>query len=167
MAALISPEKADHTMDVICTHVAQGGSLIDLCEAWQVVYGHVTRWIHSDETRDELYKQSLQDRNEWGKESVLNQIRMIANADIRQLFDKDGNLLPVDQWDPDIAKSVAGIDVTFDKDGNRVNKIKSNDKLKAIELFGKTIALFKEEVQHVHSLADLISMANKLEGGKK
>jgi len=151
------------TMDQVCTHVAQGGSLIDLCEGWDVVYGKIVGWINKDDGRKDLYNQALQDRNEWVKETILHQLREIANVDIRSLFDDRGNLKPVHQWDKDVAKAVAGIDVQVDKEGDITKKLKMNDKLKAIELIGKTMSMFNERVHHTGelTLADLVAASNK------
>ncbi len=159
-ALFIAPE----TMDTICTHVAQGGSLIDLCEVWDVVYGRVTNWIKNDPLRTELYKESLADRDEWVKEAILSQLREIANADVRQIFEEDGSLKPISEWDKDVAKAVSGVDVFHEKDGSGVTKkIKMNDKLKAIELIGKTMAMFIDRTHHTGelTLAELVAMSNK------
>lgn len=158
---LLMDHEAD-TMDTICTHVAQGGSLIDLCEGWDVVYGKIVGWVNADKGRKDLYNQSLQDRNEWAKEAILHQLREIANVDIRSLFDDKGNMLPPHKWDPDVAKAVAGYDVTFTEFGDN-KKLKMNDKLKAIELIGKTMAMFSDRVHHTGelTLADLVALSNK------
>ncbi len=159
------------TMDMVCTHVAQGGTLIDLCEGWDVVYGKIVGWINRDDGRKALYEQSLQDRNEWTKETILSQLREIASADIRKLFDEHGHLKDARDWPDDVAKAIAGMDVFEEFAGKgedrehigNTHKIKMNDKLRALELIGKTMAMFQDKVHHTGelTLADLVAMSNQ------
>ena len=163
----------ESTMDVICTHVAQGGSLLDLCETWDVVYGRVMSWVNADDSKKALYHQALEDRNEWAKETILSQLRQIANADIRSIFNDDGSLKPISEWNNDIAKAVAGIDVSEDFEGNQkvgfTKKIKMNDKLKAVEMLGKYYSMFVERTHHTGelTLADLVALSNKPKAEEK
>ncbi len=127
-----------------------------------MVYGKIVGWVNRDDGRKQLYEQSLQDRNEWTKETILAQLREIAGVDIRKLFDKDGNMLPPNKWDGDVAKAVAGYDVTFSEFGDN-RKLKMNDKLRALELIGKTMAMVQDKVHHTGelTLAELVAMSNK------
>lgn len=154
------------TLDVICSHVANGGTVVSLAKSWDVRYSDLTRWLHSDPVRNKQYQMAMKDRNEWVVESVLQELRSIALIDVRRLYDDNGNLLPVGSWPEDVAKAVAGIEVSEEwagKGDNRaqvgeLKKVRMNDKLKALELLGKNLALFtdKETEDRVMRLEDLV-----------
>ena len=105
---------------------------------------------------------------------VLKRLSDEATADVADLYDDDGNLLPVKQW-PLIWRQglVAGIDVEdlFEGRGEdrerigRVLKIKLSDRVRRLELIGKHIGVnaFQEVVQHkgLDGLADRMARAAK------
>ena len=73
---------------------------------------------------------------------VLRELKRIAFADIRRLYDEHGNLKPVTEWDADIAAAVGEIQVEKlfgQRESGRKGhigytvKVKTNDKLKALE----------------------------------
>jgi phage terminase small subunit len=82
---------------------------------------------------------------------VLREMARLAGSDIRQLFDVNGDLLPVKDWPDDIAACVAGIEVVMKNatagDGkvDRVLKVKLWPKDKALEMLAKHKALFPRE----------------------
>ena len=159
-------DDAAKTLLTICRHVASGGSLIDLCETWDVRYGDMVTWINDDKAKADQYNNALNSRNEWAKEAILLELRRIGMADIRKLYDDDGNLLEVTQWPAEVAKFVSSIEVSelfegFGKEREHVGfvkKVKLWNKEKALELLGKNISMFNEH--HTHSgkltLEDLI-----------
>jgi len=157
----------DQTLETICLHVASGGSLIDLCETWDVRYSDMVVWIQKEKPRNERYTDSLNARNEWAKESILLELRRIGLADIRKLYDDKGELLPVAQWPVEVAKFVSSIEVNelFQGSGKEkehvgfVKKIKLWNKEKALELLGKNISMFNEHhtISGKLSLEDIIN----------
>lgn len=72
------------TIDYICTHVASGGSLIDLCKTWDVPYGRIAAWIALDVERDRKYQASLHTRSEFRVEQIMNEYGGIAFAPISE-----------------------------------------------------------------------------------
>lgn len=110
---------------------------------------------------------------------VLKRLAAEAQADVADLYDDDGNLLPVKQW-PLIWRQglVAGIDVEdlFEGRGEdrerigRVLKIKLSDRVRRLELIGKHIGVnaFQDIVEHkgLDSLADRLARAAKRSGGE-
>ena len=144
----------------ICEHVISGGGLPNLCELLQIRYSHVVHWIYEDPDRAEKYSQALAARAEWVIQSVLNELKDIALADIRLAYTSDGVLLPVNEWPAALARVVQAVEVTEEFDGQGSNRrkvgetkrLKLWDKLKAIELLGKNLKLFKEQVEHTGTL---------------
>lgn len=106
---------------------------------------------------------------------LLMRLTEEAEADISDLYDEAGALLPVKQW-PLIWRRglVAGIEAVEEKDdrGNvvgMVQKIKLSDRLKRIELIGKHIDVraFSERLEHTGmngaSLADeIVNAADRI-----
>ena len=151
--------KTGRLLEVILSHVRNGGSLISLCEAWGVRYSDFIGWIRADNKRSEAYNLAGQDRSEWTKEMILSELRLLSRFDIRKLYDADGNLKPIQELDDETARMVASteIDELFSGKGDfrtksgQTTKVKVYDKLKALELVAKT------EHEIGASLEDLLS----------
>lgn len=101
---------------------------------------------------------------------LLERLASEATADVGDLYDDDGNLLPVKQW-PLIWRQglVAGIDVEEIKDEgcvvSVVRKIKVSDRVKRLELIGKHIGVraFEENIRvtGLEGLSDRLARASK------
>lgn len=80
---------------------------------------------------------------------LLRRLAEEADADVAELFDEAGNLLPVRKW-PKIFRTglVAGIDVANQGDGSSVAKIKLADRNAKLKMIGDHIgvAAFKQHV---------------------
>jgi phage terminase small subunit len=96
-------------------------------------------------------------------ELVLGEIKKIALADIRELYDDKGKLLPIKALPKHIAQVVASFDVYKDfTEGVEVGetkKVKLYDKIKALELLGRHLKLFTDRVEH----SGTIGLAERLE----
>lgn len=143
------------TMDVICSFVAGGGSIINLCKTWDVAYTDVLKWIRDDKTLSARYDQAIQDRSEWTIEQLLRELRLMAMSDIRDLYDDNNCLKPVKDWPEHIARAVEAvkIDELYEGTGaertqiGETKQVKLWSKLKAVELLGKNLKLFLDHVQ--------------------
>lgn len=88
-------------------------------------------------------------------EMVLKEMARIAFVDIRKAFDENGNLLSIPDLPEDIARAIAGIDVSTWKEkgedgGEEVTKkIKLIDKRPALESLGKHFKLFTDRMEHL------------------
>lgn len=104
---------------------------------------------------------------------VLKRLADEAEADIADLYDADGALLPVKQW-PKIWRQglVAGVDVEeITVQGvkmGEIKKIKLSDRIRRLELIGKHVSVnaFQEVVQHkgLEGLAARLDRAKKRRG---
>lgn len=147
---------AKRTLDVILSHVRNGGSLIDLCDTWQVRYSDVIAWVREDKApggRSELYDQACRDRSEWTDEMVLSEIRLRCRLDPRRLYHADGTRKKVHELDADVARMVDEVKA----DGT----IKFFGKKEALELAGKNRKLYTDNVNHSGELKleDLLTSA--------
>ena len=153
-------------VNYVCEHVANGGSLIDMCKAWDVRYSQVVRWIRMNPEHSKMYDQAMSDRLEWTKEKILNEIRILVEYDMRDLYNDDGTMKPVKEWPEEVAKAINSVEtVELLKGGGHVKKLKTESRKAALELLGKTQAMFSDKVQHeaTDSLAALIAQTFKTE----
>lgn len=140
-------------MDQIVDHVASGGTIAKIAREMDVPYKTLIGWIRCDKLRSDRYDRALNDRNEAMIENILNALDSIQNFDIRDLYDGEGNMLPMRQWPSEARFCVNSIKPT-----EWGNELKLSDRLKAIELAGKHKAMFTERITHEagKSLVDLI-----------
>ena len=153
-------------MDVICSHVANGGTLIQLADQMGLRFGDMSNWIHSNEERDRRYKAALNDRGEWSQERVLQELRTLGLADITEIFNDEGGLKPISEWPESISRAVSSIEVFEEFEGRGENRVQSGwtkkvrfvDKSKALELLGKNSRLFNDKVElsGIIKLEDLV-----------
>lgn len=165
-AVITDPE----LMNRIFIHVASGGSLIEMCRAWEVRYADIMLHINSDKDRMSYYNDALNARNEWFKEAVLLEFRLIGMSDIRKLYDEDGKLLPVSEWPEEVAKFVSSIEQVEEFEGKGrdkeqigwVKKVKLWNKEKALEMIGKNLSMFTE----VHNHTGRITLEDIVQGSR-
>lgn len=74
----------------------------------------------------------------------------VMRANPKELFNAAGSLKPINQWPDDIARIIE--EVGLDDQG-RVKKIKYVSKLKALEMLGKHLGLFVDQVHHTGKLS--------------
>jgi phage terminase small subunit len=105
---------------------------------------------------------------------VLTRLAAEAEADLANLYDENGRLLPVKEW-PLIWRQglVAGVDTLEEKsDGVTIGttmKLKLSDRVRRLELIGRHIGVnaFQEVIEHkgLNSLADRLERAHKRDAG--
>jgi len=148
-------------LTTVCTHVTNGGALPEFCKSLKLPYNHVITWIYSNSDRAAAYEAAQRARGEWFIQSILNELKDIALADIRQAYDQQGNLLSPDQWPDSLARVVQAVETEEIYDGRgkdrqpigTTKRLKMWDKLRALELLGKNLRMFKEEVEHSGTLS--------------
>lgn len=154
---------AQGTMETIFNHVANGGTLTGLCEVWEVRWYKIRAWINADEDRKRTYSEARTARKEWVEDQVLKNLIDLGGSDIRKIFDKDGKLLSPHNLDSATASAVS----QYEDDG-KSRKIKLADKRGALELLGKTNAMFVDKHEHSvdKTLEDLVAGSMKASDGE-
>ena len=90
----------------------------------------------------------------------------MAYANVAVLYDETGALLPMRDWPPDVARSVAGVKSTKKNlvagDGIQedVVEVKLWDKLKALELIGTYLKMFAKQVD-IEVKVDVVGILHK------
>lgn len=89
----------------------------------------------------------LANRHRLTTESVIAELSKIVHADLRRMFDANGNLLAPSEWPDDLAGAIAGVDVitTGGEIEVTTKKIKLWDKNSAIEKAMKHLGLFEQD----------------------
>lgn len=98
---------------------------------------------------DELIAQHMEERKidaDW----ILDRLKQESEADVSDLYDDHGALLPVHEW-PLIWRQglVHGIETSVSEDGVAVVKVRLSDRVKRLEMLGKHIKVnaFSEKVE--------------------
>lgn len=160
-------------IEIMCSFVSCGGTLVHFSKLWDIRYSDIMKWIRSDSERSKRYDDAIKDRNEFTVESILQELRDVALFDIRELYDENNNLKPVNMWPRHTSSAVSSLEVNelFEGHGSEriqiglTKRIKLFDKLKAIEQLGKTQALFVDRVEETKTikLEDLVLASYKVE----
>lgn len=91
---------------------------------------------------------------------VIDRLSKIADFDMRKMFDGDGNVLPINQIDDDTAYALASVDIGELTSGDdfltQTKKFKAADKIKALELLGKHLAMFTDRVEQTGNTGNVV-----------
>jgi hypothetical protein len=146
------------TINIICAHVASGGSLIDYAKLWRVSYGVLLNWINADLALKDKYRQSLLDRNEYDRELIRKTFRDAATTNIRDAYNDDNTLKSIHEMSESTTNAIDTVRTRelFDNDGNKIGnaqELKMQDKLKAALTLGKHLGDYVEKVEHSGSIS--------------
>lgn len=72
------------------------------------------------------------------REKIINKLMVMADLDVLSIYNEDGSMKPVHEWDLEARTSVVGIDTTEDLLGfNKTKKVKLSDRTKALDMLIK------------------------------
>lgn len=142
----------------ICRSVAAGESLTEYCRKQNLPYHDVVLWLQQDPIRYDKYRKALSARAEWFIERVIGSLVDLTDMPITEITDADGSIKPPSQWTERATRLVNGYSAKPGRGGTEIS-VKFADKLKAIELLGKQLGMFKEQIEHsgTVSLADMVT----------
>lgn len=160
-------------LDVICGHVANGGTVIQLAKTWDVPASTIYNWIRKDADRSKRYDQSIVDRKEWLVDRLHQEMHALSVSDIRNVYDSSGNLLPIHEWPESVSVAVQSVETQelFEGEGRDktqvgvTRRVKFWDKNKSLEQLAKLHKLLADSVEHTGqvTLADLILESYKIQ----
>lgn len=167
---LTSEDNQKKTLEDICSHVANGGSIIDLCKLWKIGWNNLNNWLYADKERKERYHQAIEAQGEWAIQRILTELRSIAFCDIDVIFNEDHSLKPIADWPEEARRKLSGIEVDeLKEDGVRIGytkKVKLVDKIKALELMMKNLNMLTERTLNLHGTTDDKSFRDEFFGIK-
>lgn len=135
------------TIGKLCELIANGGSPLKIAAEWGILYSSIVGWVYKDDARKVRYEGALVARSEWLVQRVLDELRCLALADLRQAFDETGKLKPIHQMPEEVARAIAGIETVEIGSAGFTRKLKMNDKNKSLELIGKSLKMFVDQVE--------------------
>lgn len=99
-------------------------------------------------------------------EQVLRELGRIAFADMRKIFDAEGNLLHPRFMDDDTAAAIAEVEVSKKAGGEAVHKVKRIDKKGALDSLARALGLFRDKLEggEADNLAERLDAARKRVG---
>lgn len=161
-------------LEALTSCLANGGSPIDFCLEHKLRFDDLIVWINEDNARVKRYSLALRARDEYVVQNVLRELKRIFSIDIREAYDDNGCLRDIKKLSAELASVVSSIetDEIFEGTGKQrtwtgyTKKVKFWDKMKALELQMKNLAMLIErhdhtvtgEIQHMHDI--------KLENGE-
>lgn len=86
-------------------------------------------------------------------EKIIAELAKIAFFDVQVLYNNDGTLKQITELDSEVTRAIHSTKVRLEKQGPdkedwaEIKEIKTHDKLKALELLGKTLAMFTDKNQ--------------------
>ncbi len=88
-------------------------------------------------------------RTEVDADRVLRELVKVAFFDIRKALNNDGSFKQISELDGDTAAALASFDVVElgGNEGGVIRKVRLADKLRALELVGKHLGMFRERVE--------------------
>jgi len=100
-------------------------------------------------------------------EQVLRELGRIAFADMRKIFDTEGNLLHPRFMDDDTAAAIAEVEVSKKAGGESVHKVKRVDKKGALDSLARALGMFRDKVEggEADNLAERLDAARKRRNG--
>lgn len=112
----------------------------------------------------DIRQKKLEEKSGVTQQRIIEELAKIAFADIRKAYDKNGNLRPIQDLDDDTAGAIIGVESFEEYDGRGddreyigdTKKIKMADKIRAAELLGKHLGMFKEKIEISKSSEDTI-----------
>lgn len=146
------------TLESVLVAIANGASLVEICEGKELVYSLVVKWFTDDPVRKEMYELAIESGKDRMRKEVLHEIRALSMSNMQDAFDEHGNMKMLHTMPDHVGKAVKQILVRRGKDGKDEISLKFTDKVKALELLGKELGMFKNttQIEAGESLAGLI-----------
>lgn len=150
--------------------IAEGGQELEYCKEHKIPFSYMQDYIRKDADRLKLYEHAARVHQEWFVLRIVDELRAIGLVDILGAFNSNGTLKPIEEIPAEIRRAMAGIEVVeiFEEiDGEKVwngylKKVKLTDKIKSLELLGKKLNMFIDQVR-VQATMDVIYKVEKFD----
>lgn len=111
---------------------------------------------------------ALAKKSEITAERLIAELKSLALVKLTDAFDENGKMYMPKQMPDDVQVAISSIEVYSDTVGGfkigQTTKVKLNDKIRAIELLGKHLGLFKDNV-HITQTTDESVVVHIFENG--
>ena len=146
------------TLESVLVAIANGASLVEICDSKQMVYSMAVKWFTANAGRKEMYDLAIESGKDRMRKEVLHEVRALSMSNLQDAFTADGKMKMLHEMPEEVGKAVKQILVRRGKDGHDEISLKFTDKVKALELLGKELGMFRNrtEVEVGDTLAELI-----------
>ncbi len=127
------------------------------CKTDETAYANSSRLLRNAKVQEYIQKRikEREERTEITQDQVINELAKIAFFNPKEIFNDNGSLKNIKDIEDKDAGVIIGIDSYEEYIGRgeereaigETKKIKFADKLKALELLGKHLGMFKEEIK--------------------
>jgi len=110
----------------------------------QRLLNHVEVKKYLAKRKEELFADMMADHH-----NTMNKINMLANFNIKDLYDNKGNLKLIKDLPPEVAYCISSTETRLKKDGEEwdtVTNIKTESKIKALEQLAKIQKLYEDKI---------------------
>lgn len=132
---------------VIIDHVANGGSMIDLCKDWNVRYSGIYNAIQKNTEYKKLYDLALAARDEYDREDIKNDLNKLRSYNIKDAYQRiespDGQVTYKALHPAEMPSSLTSAIKEISSDGS----VKFIDKTKLIDMAGKRLGVLTEKIE--------------------
>lgn len=145
-AFLAEPE----ALSSICDHLGDGArTLYEFCAMNSLRYRQVHDWLHDKAYPERIstYALALEARDSQLTDRVQRVIREVTELDVRDLFDKRGELKQANELPDHVARAIASVEVSVDKEGRETRKMRLSDRLKGADMLGRGLGMFKDRLE--------------------
>lgn len=153
MSGKLTPRQAVFVYEYLIDGNATRAAIAGGCPA---ASAHVTgaRWLKNAKVAAAIEdaRARIAQKLEISVERTARELAKVAYHDIGEMFDEDGNLLPVHRMSETARAAIAGLDVETCDGPGRVrtvtHKVKVADRIRALELLGKYQRMFTDRIEH-------------------
>jgi hypothetical protein len=154
-AELTSADNWEKTLELVCVHIANGGSTIDWSRMNKIRWGDLNWWLNADKDRQKKYIEAVTAQNEWACQRILAELRSMAFEDIAAAYNSDHSLKPISEWPEELRRKIAGVEVEENPyTSTTTKKVKLVDKIRALELMMKNLNMLTDRTLNLHGTND-------------
>lgn len=133
-------------LELTCNHVANGGSILDLCEMYKISFSNINWWLNTPENQQQ-YTNAMLGQNEWVIQTTLKELRDMSFCDRTSIYNKNGTLKPISEWSDKVKRAIEGLEFDSNMDGvEYLKKVKFATKKPMIELIMKNLDILTERI---------------------
>lgn len=110
---------------------------------------HGYKMLRDDSVRDAVQK-ALEERRALIKiesDDIIRELALVAFADPGAMYDNEGVLLNIPDMDEGTRRTISGIEQRIDARLNITTRIRTHDKMKALEALGRHLGMFVDRTE--------------------
>jgi len=136
----------EDTLSKITQWISEGGTLTQFAASHGANHAQLYLWIQEVKSRRDQYDAAVKLRDEYLRQSMIEELRSIATFDVRDAYDDNGDPISLSDVPLRLRKSIASVKKVSNGEMTST-EIKFFDKIKAIQLLGKELGMFQNKVE--------------------